>query len=71
MTEQEREAEKVKSLASCVYRALERADRIEGYIRTVHKKYSEHPAFKEYMKGMMLENKLNDFIAREPLKPRI
>ncbi len=70
MTEQEREAEKVKSLASCVYRALETVYKAERYIRTIHKKHSQHPAFQQYMKDMMLENALNDVTTRAPLKER-
>lgn len=64
MTDAERENERVKSLASAVYRQLDEAERAEGYVRTASSKWGEHPAFQEYMREMLLTERLAEFLAR-------
>ena len=68
MTDEEREAERIKSLASSVYRSLDEARRQEDYVRTLAKKHGDHPAFKTYMREMGLEGRLSEFMSRPQLE---
>lgn len=67
MTDQEREAERIRSLASAVYRAMDAAQREEDYVRLIAKRHGDHPAFREYMRGMLLEGRLAEVVARPQL----
>lgn len=67
MTEEEKEAERIKSLASATYRALDEAVRAEDYVRLVTKRHGEHPAFKQYMSEMLLAGRLKEFMARKEM----
>lgn len=64
MTDEEREAERIKSLASAVYRQLDEAQRAEDYVRTITGRHGQHPAFKAYMDEMLLSARLDEFLAR-------
>lgn len=68
MTEEERIAEKAKSLAASVYREMDEAQRAEGYVRTIVAEWGDHPAFKEYMAGLLLTDRLAEFLGRPPMK---
>lgn len=64
MTDEERISEKAKSLASSVYRQLDEAQRAEDYVRQIHSKWGEHPAYKKYMDEMLLRDRVAEYIAR-------
>ena len=64
MSEEERIAEKAKSLAGSVYRQLDEAQRAENYVRTTTEKWGEHPAFRQYMADLLLADRLAEFLAR-------
>jgi hypothetical protein len=68
MTDDEREAERVKMLASAVYREMSHARRSEDYVRTIVGKHGDHPAFTEYMREMCLTETLNEFVSRPALR---
>jgi hypothetical protein len=64
MTDEQREAERIRSLASAVYRALDAAQSQEDYVRLLAAKHGNHPAFKAYMSEMLLTDRLAEFMAR-------
>lgn len=64
MTEDERKAETAKSMASSVYRQLDEAQRAEDYVRHVTGKWGDHPAFKQFMREMLLADRLAEFLER-------
>ena len=67
MTDEQREDERIKSLASAAYRALDAAEFHEDYVRTIAARHGEHPAFKQYMHEMLLTGRLEEFIKRSKL----
>ncbi len=70
LTEKERDAERVRSLASAVYRSLDAAQKEEDYVRQIAKRHSEHPAFKQYMSEMLLAERLAEFMSRREMTRR-
>lgn len=64
MSEEERIAEKAKSLAGSVYRQLDEAQRAEDYVRAIAETWGNHPAFKQYMADLALTGRLAEFLAR-------
>lgn len=70
MTEDEKEAERIKMLASAVYREIVHSNRSEDYVRMIVRKHGEHPAFKKYMREMGLTETLDEFVSRPELRVR-
>jgi hypothetical protein len=68
MTDAEKKAERVKALASAVYREMHHARRSENYVRTIAVKHGEHPAFQEFMREMCLTDALEEFLSRPTLR---
>lgn len=64
MTDDERKAEKAKSMAASVYRAMDYAQREEDYVRQIHAKWSDHPAYRKYMDEMLLRDRVAEYVAR-------
>lgn len=68
MTPDEVAAEKIKSLASAVYRQMDQARQAENYVRTIVGRHGDHPAFKQWMREMHLTETVEEFVSRPVMK---
>lgn len=64
MTDEEKEAERIKERAVSAYRQMEAALVHERWARNIVAKHGEHPAFQRYMTEMGLTGKLAEFLGR-------